>query len=77
MVWSSILRHRYDNPELKVLVEDSSVLCNKDSIWWRDLILSDNSVDSNDRFAGDILSKVVNGPGTSFWHSKRLGHQLL
>ncbi|XP_058726636.1 uncharacterized protein LOC131597999 [Vicia villosa] len=65
-VRSSLLAFRYGNPRLKIMVGNNSVLSNKDSIWWRDLILCDQSVALPNRFAGSILSKVANGRVTSF-----------
>ncbi|XP_058773250.1 uncharacterized protein LOC131647368 [Vicia villosa] len=41
-VWQDLLKARYGNPKLKVLIGDISILNKKDSHWWRDLIMSDN-----------------------------------
>lgn len=77
VVWSRLLRGRYVDPVIKVLIGDDSMLNNNDSIWWRDLSLSNNSVSINDNhFTSAISSKVKNGQGTAFWHSKWLGINL-
>lgn len=77
-VWSSLLRGRYGDSVINVLIEDVSVLNSNGSIWWGDLILSDNSVSINDNhFTSAISSKVNNGRGTVFWNSKWLGNQFL
>lgn len=41
-VWCGILKARYGNVKLKVLVGDISVVGKKDSIWWRDFFMSNN-----------------------------------
>lgn len=38
VVWFNILKSRYDNPVLKVIIGDNNVLFQRDSIWWRDLV---------------------------------------
>ncbi|XP_058777072.1 uncharacterized protein LOC131651423 [Vicia villosa] len=77
VVWRDIISHRYANLVLKIFVGDKSVLSKKDSIWWRDLILSDDSVNSNFCFAGGVVSKVANRRGTSFWFSNWMCQQSL
>lgn len=70
IVLSNILIIRYRNLVFKVLIEDKSVLLNKDSIWMRGLVMSDNYVvNLANRFAGAVLCYVKNGAGTAFWHS--------
>lgn len=41
---SNILKYKYVNPTLKVLIDDETVLSNRDSIWWRDLVLYDTFI---------------------------------
>lgn len=41
-VWRDILEEQYGKIKLKVLIGDVSVVDKKDSIWWRDIIISDN-----------------------------------
>lgn len=77
-VWSSLLRGRYGDPIIKVLIGNNSVLTAKDSIWWRDIVQSDCTNDNgNNLFTGSVLSKVNNGRGTAFWKSKWLGDQAV
>lgn len=77
-VWSNILKSRYRNPVLKVLIEDKSVLFSRDSIQWRDLVKSDNSIFSlANRYAGVVHCLVKNGEETSFWHSQWVRTQTL
>ncbi|XP_058774304.1 uncharacterized mitochondrial protein AtMg00310-like [Vicia villosa] len=41
-VWRDLLEARYGNVKVKVLIGDISVVGKKDSIWWRDILISDN-----------------------------------
>lgn len=67
-----------ENPVTKVPVDNKTVLSNRDSIWWREFLLDDFSVDSTDkRFAGYVLCKFNDGEGTTFWHANWLGNQSL
>ncbi|XP_058767957.1 uncharacterized protein LOC131641677 [Vicia villosa] len=68
-VWSGILKARYGNVKLKVLIGDISVVGKKDSIWWRDVLVSDNYVLLQDKhFAGAIDCEVGNEEEIPFWY---------
>lgn len=41
-VWHGVLKAIFGNVKLKVLIGDKSVVGKKYSIWWRDILLSDN-----------------------------------
>lgn len=59
--WSGILKARYGNVKLKVLVGDISMVGKKYSIWWRDVLLSDNyAILLNNHFASAINCEVGN-----------------
>lgn len=75
---SNILRSWYGNIENKVLVGDNSVLKNKDSIWWRDLIILNGlKVTTQNQLVATVLYKVKNGSRTAFWHANWIGNQPL
>ncbi|XP_058752225.1 uncharacterized protein LOC131625382 [Vicia villosa] len=77
-VWRDLLEERYGNVKLKVLVGDVSVVDNKDSIWWRDLILSDNYENLLvDNFSSVIRVKVGSGDSTPLWYADWTGKQSL
>ncbi|XP_058755190.1 uncharacterized protein LOC131628373 [Vicia villosa] len=77
-VWRDILEARYGNLMLKVLVGDNSVVEKKDSIWWRDIITSDNYENlNNNHFAGDIDCSVGNGAEIPLRYACWLGPQML
>lgn len=70
MSWSSILNFRYRNPKLKVLIRDKINVNNRDSIWWRDLLLSDNYVNlKENHFAGAAKCTVGNRWDIPLWYS--------
>lgn len=46
-IWGSFIRARYKSLKIKVLVGDKNAICNDDSIWWNDLVLS-NSYSANE-----------------------------
>ncbi|XP_058756592.1 uncharacterized protein LOC131629811 [Vicia villosa] len=57
-VWRGILVSRYGNIKLKVLIGDVSVVEKSDSIWWRDILTSDNyAALLNQNFSGAISCK--------------------
>ncbi|XP_058756418.1 uncharacterized protein LOC131629651 [Vicia villosa] len=59
-VWREILEARYGNLKLKVLIRDISVVEKSDSIWWRDLVLSDNYANLHeDHFSGAVAYTFV------------------
>ncbi|XP_058784562.1 uncharacterized protein LOC131659376 [Vicia villosa] len=67
-VWCNVLKARYDNVKLKVLIGDISVGGKHDSIWWRDVLISDNYERMGDRhFARAVDCTVGNGKETPFW----------
>lgn len=71
MVWSSVLKRIYKNQELKVLIGEKSVLTNRDSIWWRDLLLSDNYVNLQDNhFTSATTCRPGNGVNIPFWYTQ-------
>ncbi|XP_058742102.1 uncharacterized protein LOC131614547 [Vicia villosa] len=78
-VWRDILEERYGNIKLKVLVGDLSVVKKKDSIWWRDLLTSDNFENLLlDNFSSAIQVKVSNGDSTPLWYADWFGkHSLM
>lgn len=77
-VWRSILKSRYVNLELKVIVSDKNVVSNSDSIRWRDLLTSDDYVNlMENHFAGSVNCCVGNGKDTPFWYAKWVGNQYL
>ncbi|XP_058747098.1 uncharacterized protein LOC131620094 [Vicia villosa] len=77
-IWRDIIVPVYGNVKLKVLVGDNSVLEKKDSIWWRDLILSDNYENlQNNHFARAIDCTVGNGENIPLWYACWLGPQTL
>lgn len=43
VLWSDLLKFRYGTPEVKTFVNDRSVVSKGDSIWWRDLVLINDS----------------------------------
>ncbi|XP_058742524.1 uncharacterized protein LOC131614996 [Vicia villosa] len=77
-VWSGILKNRYGNPTLKVLVGDISVVNKKDSIWWRDLLTSDNYANMGENhFAGAVTCNVGDGNVVPYWYACWAGTQTL
>lgn len=69
-IWREILKERYGNIKLKVLIEDVSVVDKKVSIWWRDLITSDNYERLLfDNFSGAIDCKLGNGAAIQLWYA--------
>ncbi|XP_058733018.1 uncharacterized mitochondrial protein AtMg00310-like [Vicia villosa] len=76
--WLKLLSSRYGNVKVKVQVGDSSMSTSKDSICWRDLILSSNieEVDQN-CFNRGFLCKVKDGISVALWKSCWLGNQAL
>ncbi|XP_058741729.1 uncharacterized protein LOC131614118 [Vicia villosa] len=77
-VWRDILEERYGNIKLKVLVGDSSVVNKKDSMWWRDLLTSDNYENLLlENFASAIQVKVGNGLSSPFWYADWVGELSL
>lgn len=77
-VWQDILEARYDKVKLKVLIRDNSVVEKKDSIWWRDLIISDNYENlNNNHFSGEIECTKRNGVDILFWYACWTGSQSL
>ncbi|XP_058725667.1 uncharacterized protein LOC131596956 [Vicia villosa] len=69
-IWCGVLKARYGNSKCKVLIGDVSVVGNKDSIWWRDVLLSDNYDCLLDKhFAGAVDVRVGNGDATPFWYA--------
>lgn len=78
VVWSCILKHRYGNPDLKVLVGDINDVTNKYSIWWRDLLTSDNYANlEENHFVGVVSYIVGDGNNVLFWYSCWAGAQTL
>ncbi|XP_058775283.1 uncharacterized protein LOC131649540 [Vicia villosa] len=77
-VWRDLLEARYGNIKLKVLVGDLSVVNRKDSIWWRDLIISDNYENLLlENFSSAIHVSVGNGETTPLWYADWTGQQSL
>ncbi|XP_058723506.1 uncharacterized protein LOC131595221 [Vicia villosa] len=77
-LWSGLLRGRYGDPGLKELIGAYSVLSKTDSIWWRDVVLSNNIVPNFlNLFTGAVISAVNSGRDTAFWKSIWMGNQLL
>ncbi|XP_058764653.1 uncharacterized protein LOC131638121 [Vicia villosa] len=77
-VWRDLLEVRYGNIKLKVLVGDSLVVQKKDSIWWRDLIISDNYDNLLlDNFSSAVLVSVGNGVSTPLWYANWTGQRSL
>lgn len=77
-VWRNILKSRYIKPESKILIGDISVVAKLDSIWWRDLLISENYVNLRENhFAGSVNVCVGNGKDTPFWYAKWGGEQSL
>ncbi|XP_058750847.1 uncharacterized protein LOC131623866 [Vicia villosa] len=78
LAWSSLLKGLYANTVIKVLIGNESALTTKNSIWLKDLILSDdNTIPSSKSFAGAVSCRIGNGKGTSFWYSRSNGQQPL
>lgn len=66
-VWCNLLRWRYGEPRLKVIVGNNSVLGPKDSIWWRDLVQSGWSISYGaSLFTGAVGTRVFNSCNTAF-----------
>ncbi|XP_058754370.1 uncharacterized mitochondrial protein AtMg00310-like [Vicia villosa] len=77
-VWRDLLEARYGNVKVKVLIGDISVVGKKDSIWWRDILISDNYENlDNNHFAGAIECKVWSGNDIPFWYACWTGPQTL
>ncbi|XP_058784295.1 uncharacterized protein LOC131659071 [Vicia villosa] len=77
-VWRGILISRYGDVKRKVLVGDVSVTEKAGSIWWRDLLLSDNYLSFlTHNFAGAIFCKIGSGTDTPFWHGCWAAQQSL
>ncbi|XP_058740935.1 uncharacterized protein LOC131613265 [Vicia villosa] len=69
---------RYGKVKVKVLIGDISVVGKKDSIWWRDLLISDNYENLNsNHFAGAIECTVWSGKDIPFWYACWTGSQTL
>lgn len=74
VMWSSLLRGRYRDPVVKVLIGDETITTVKDSIWWMDLVQSGSDNDNGcNLFSSAILMKVNNGKNIVFWQSKWMG----
>ncbi|XP_058725731.1 uncharacterized protein LOC131597026 [Vicia villosa] len=70
VVWRGILSSRYDNVKMKVLIGDISIVEKSNSIWWRDILVSDNYVYLLDQhFAGVVYYNVGNGNNVPFCYS--------
>ncbi|XP_058783955.1 uncharacterized protein LOC131658705 [Vicia villosa] len=68
-VWKGILETRYGNVRRKVLIGDISVIKNSDSIWWRDLIISDNfELLLFQNFTGAVKCNIRDGQDVPFWY---------
>lgn len=68
-MWRRVLEIRYENVKKKVLIGDSSVIGSKDSIWWRDVLLSDNYIALLfHNFTGAISCKLGNVQHIPFWY---------
>ncbi|XP_058750874.1 uncharacterized protein LOC131623896 [Vicia villosa] len=77
-VWQGILEARYGNLKVKVLIGDSSLVGKKDSIWWRDILISDNYAFLHENhFAGAVECHVGNGENISFWYATWTSQQQL
>ncbi|XP_058768826.1 uncharacterized protein LOC131642615 [Vicia villosa] len=77
-VWSGILRSRYGNVKRKILIGDSSVVEKINSIWWRDILLSDNYVFLlNSNFPGAVICELGNGINIPFWYNTWAGGKPL
>ncbi|XP_058734227.1 uncharacterized protein LOC131605957 [Vicia villosa] len=69
---------RYGNTKLKVLIGDVSVVDKKDSIWWIDIIISDNYENLIfNHIAGAINCRVGNGANTPLWYASWTGQKPL
>lgn len=69
-VWRDILEARYGNLNLKVLISDVSMVNKNDSIWWRDLLISDNYEQLIfEHFAGAIKCNLGNGVDIPLWYT--------
>ncbi|XP_058725510.1 uncharacterized protein LOC131596787 [Vicia villosa] len=77
-VWSGIIRARYGKVKLKILVGDMAVVGKKDSIWWRDLMVSDNYERLLvNHFSRAINCSVGNGEDIPFWYACWIDKQPL
>lgn len=77
-LWSGILRYRYSNHILKLFSDDGSTITRNESIWWRDLLRVDttNGVLHN-LFSNNILCRLKNESGISFWNNKWITNKTL
>ncbi|XP_058765309.1 uncharacterized protein LOC131638782 [Vicia villosa] len=58
--------------------KDNSVVNNSGSIWWRDLLLSDNYILlSENNFAGAVNCRVGNGMNIAFWFARWAGSHTM
>lgn len=70
-----MLRGKYGEPSLKVIIGNKSVLGPKDSIWWCGIVQSGwFSNYGENMFTGVVVSSVNNSCNTTFWYSKCLGN---
>lgn len=77
-IWSDILTARCENAKRKVLIGDISVVEKNDSIWWRDLLISDNFMFLQDHsFANAVLCKIRSGNHVPFRYGYWTGAQNL
>ncbi|XP_058759850.1 uncharacterized protein LOC131633146 [Vicia villosa] len=75
-IWSRFIELRYTNPKLKVQATGEEVGNPDDSIWWRDVIKNDLSLESFEHgFSGCVKSIPNDGKSTLFWHSLWSGNQ--
>lgn len=67
VVWCGILKDRFRDVKRKVLIGDISVVGKMDSIWWRDLLLSNNYESLfSQNFSGAVSCVVGNGLDSLF-----------
>ena len=60
-----MIKHRYNNLEVKMFISDICALNCGDSIWWRDLILIDSLEDGKRNcFSDNIFYRVKDGMNT-------------
>lgn len=74
---NKILRSRYMNFEVKVMIRDNGVLNSRDSIWWRKIVIANSSVAVGQNFTYVVRCTTNNGEGTTFWHSMWTSEQSL
>lgn len=71
--WSSLIKYRYGKPKIKMFVNDKSVIAKGDLMWWCDLIMINDCVESNGIFVSDLfncriqMEKVLLSGSASGW----------